>query len=283
MPIVNRFAEFQEDIVGWRHDFHRHPELLYDVHWTAAKVSEKLRSFGLDEVVTGIGRTGVVGVIRGRKAGSGKVVGLRADMDALPIREASGKPYASEALGRMHACGHDGHSAMLLGAARYLAETRNFDGTAIVIFQPAEEGGAGGKAMVADGLMERWNIQEVYGMHNMPGLAVGSFATRPGPLMAATDEFTVTVNGLGGHAARPSSSTTTATIRSRAITPSRPPLPRGSRRRSSAAAMSRSTHRRSWAARISPTCWKPGRAPSSSSATATPPGCTTQTTTSPTK
>ena len=203
MPIVNRFADFQDDTAAWRQDLHRHPEILYDVHRTAAAVAEKLRAFGLDEVVTGIGRTGVVGVIRGRQGDSGKVIGLRADMDALPIRETTGKSYASTVPGRMHACGHDGHTAMLLGAARYLAETRNFDGTAVVIFQPAEEGGAGGKAMVEDGLMERWNIQEVYGMHNMPGLAVGSFATRPGPLMAATDEVTIAIRGHGGHAARP--------------------------------------------------------------------------------
>jgi hippurate hydrolase len=203
MPIVNRFAEFHDDIVAWRRDFHRHPEILYEVQRTAASVAEKLRSFGVDEVATGIGRTGVVGVIRGRKSASGKVVGLRADMDALPLREITGKAWASTVDGKMHACGHDGHTAMLLGAARYLAETRNFDGTAVVIFQPAEEGGAGGKAMIADGLMDRWNIQEVYGMHNMPGLAVGKFATRPGPLMAATDEFTIDIKGLGGHAARP--------------------------------------------------------------------------------
>ena len=203
MPIVNRLAEFHDDIVAWRHDLHRHPEVLYEVQRTAATVADKLRSFGVDEVTTGIGRTGVVGVIRGRKSASGKVVGLRADMDALPLREITGKPWASTIDGRMHACGHDGHTAMLLGAARYLAETRNFDGTVVVIFQPAEEGGAGGKAMIADGLMDRWNIQEVYGMHNMPGLAVGSFATRPGPLMAATDEFTIDITGHGGHAARP--------------------------------------------------------------------------------
>jgi amidohydrolase len=202
MAIVNRFAEFHDDIAAWRHDFHRHPELLYDVHWTAARVAEKLRAFGLDEVVTGIGRTGVVGVIRGRKGDSGKVVALRADMDALPIKEATGAPYASENPGRMHACGHDGHTAMLLGAARYLAETRNFDGTAVVIFQPAEEGGAGGRAMIEDGLMERFAIDEVYGLHNMPGLAIGRFATRPGPLLAATDEFTILVRGRGGHAAK---------------------------------------------------------------------------------
>lgn len=203
MPIVNRFAEFQDDTVAWRHDLHRHPEILYEVHRTAATVAEKLKSFGLDEVATGIGRTGVVGVIHGRKSASGRVIALRADMDALPLRETTGKPYASTIDGRMHACGHDGHTAMLLGAARYLAETRNFDGTTIVVFQPAEEGGAGAKAMIEDGLLDRWKIQEVYGMHNMPGLDVGEFATRPGPFMAATDEFTIDITGRGGHAARP--------------------------------------------------------------------------------
>ena len=203
MPIVNRFADFHADIVAWRHDLHAHPELLYDVRRTAAMVAERLREFGVDEVTTGIGRTGVVGVIRGRKTTTGKVIGLRADMDALPIAEKTGKPYASTVPGMMHACGHDGHTAMLLGAARYLAETRNFDGTAIVIFQPAEEGGGGGKAMIEDGLMERWAIQEVYGMHNLPGLPIGRFATRPGPIMASTDEFTITIAGRDGHAARP--------------------------------------------------------------------------------
>jgi hippurate hydrolase len=203
MPIVNRFADFQADTAAWRQDLHRHPELMYDVNRTAATVAEKLRAFGLDEVVTGIGRTGVVGVIKGRRSASGKVIGLRADMDALPLTEITGKPYASETPGKMHACGHDGHTAMLLGAARYLAETRNFDGTAIVIFQPAEEGGAGGKAMIEDGLMDRWNIQQVYGMHNMPGLDIGKFATRVGPLLASTDEFTIDITGRGGHAAKP--------------------------------------------------------------------------------
>lgn len=203
MPVVNRFADLQDDIVAWRHEFHSHPEILYDVHQTAASVAEKLRAFGVDDVVSGIGRTGVVGVIRGRGNSSGRVIGLRADMDALPIEEATGKPYASKIEGRMHACGHDGHTAMLLGAARYLAETRNFDGDAVVIFQPAEEGGAGGKAMVDDGLMERWNIQEVYGLHNMPGMPVGTFGIRPGAMMAATDVFTINVKGIGGHAARP--------------------------------------------------------------------------------
>jgi len=203
MPIINRLADFHDDIAAWRHRFHEQPELMYDVHWTAGEVAERLRSFGVDEVATGIGRTGVVGVIRGRRTGSGRVVGLRADMDALPILEATGKPWASKAPGKMHACGHDGHTAMLLGAARYLAETRNFDGTAVLIFQPAEEGGAGGKAMVDDGMMERFGIQEVYGLHNMPGLPVGAFAIRPGPIMAATDEFSIEVMGIGGHAARP--------------------------------------------------------------------------------
>jgi amidohydrolase len=203
MPLVNRFAEAQEEIAAWRRDIHANPELLYDVHRTAALVADKLRAFGCDEVVTGIGRTGVVGVIRGRAAGSGRVVGLRADMDALPIVEATGLPYASRVEGKMHACGHDGHTAMLLGAARALAETRRFDGAAAVIFQPAEEGGAGGRAMVEDGLMERFGIREVYALHNDPSLPVGRFATRPGPMMAATDVFTVSLEGKGCHAAFP--------------------------------------------------------------------------------
>jgi len=173
------------------------------VEWTAANVVDKLKSFGCDEVVTGIGRTGVVGVIRGRKPGTGKAIGLRADMDALPIDEANDLPYKSKVPGKMHACGHDGHTAMLLGAAQYLAETRNFAGTAVVIFQPAEEGGAGGKAMVDDGMMGRFGIGEVYGMHNYPGMPVGSFGIRPGPVMAAADSFSIDVEGRGGHAARP--------------------------------------------------------------------------------
>jgi len=185
MPIVNRIADFHSEITAWRRDIHAHPELLYDVHRTAGTVAEKLKSFGCDEVVTGIGRTGVVGVIRGAKVGeSARVIGLRADMDALPIEEANDVPYKSTVPGKMHACGHDGHTAMLLGAAKYLAETRNFAGTAVVIFQPAEEGGAGALAMVKDGLISRFGIQEVYGMHNYPGLPIGQFAIRPGPLSA---------------------------------------------------------------------------------------------------
>jgi hippurate hydrolase len=202
MPIVNRVADLHNEIKEWRRDFHAHPELRYDVHRTAGSVAEKLKSFGCDEVVPGIGRTGVVGVIRGRKAGS-KVVGLRADMDALPLEEETGLPYESTVPGKMHACGHDGHTAMLLGAAKYLAETRNFAGTAVVIFQPAEEGGAGALAMVKDGLISRFGIQEVYGMHNYPGLPVGQFAIRPGAMMAAADHLAIEIEGKGGHAARP--------------------------------------------------------------------------------
>ncbi len=203
MPIINRFAELHDEIATWRRDFHRHPELLYDVHRTAGEVAAKLRSFGLDEVMEGIGRTGVVGVLQGAGEESGPVIGLRADMDALPIVEESGKPWASETPGKMHACGHDGHTAMLLGAARYLAETRRFAGKAVFIFQPAEEGGAGGRAMVEDGMMDRFGIEEVFGMHNMPGLPLGHFAIRPGALMAATDQFTLDIEGHGGHAAKP--------------------------------------------------------------------------------
>ncbi len=203
MPIINRIAEFHGEITAWRQDFHQHPELLYDVHRTAGKVAELLESFGVDEIVTGIGKTGVVGVIKGHQSSSGKTIGLRADMDALPIVEKTGKPHASQTLGKMHACGHDGHTAMLLGAAKYLAETRNFDGDVVVIFQPAEEGGAGARAMIDDGMMERFNIEEVYGMHNLPGLNEGEFAIREGGIMAATDDFIITINGIGGHAAMP--------------------------------------------------------------------------------
>lgn len=202
MPIVNRVAAMQGEITAWRHDLHAHPELQFDVHRTAASVAEKLKGFGCDEVVPGIGRTGVVGVIRGGRPGD-KVIGMRADMDALPLEEETGLPYSSTVPGKMHACGHDGHTAMLLGAAKYLAETRNFAGTAVVIFQPAEEGGGGGLAMVQDGLIARFGIQEVYGMHNYPGLPVGEFAIRPGPIMAAADHIEIAIEGRGGHAARP--------------------------------------------------------------------------------
>jgi amidohydrolase len=202
MPIVNRVADLHAEITAWRRDIHANPELLYDVHRTAASVADKLKTFGCDEVVSGIGRTGVVGVIRGRKAG-GKVVALRADMDALPIEEATNLAYKSTVPGKMHACGHDGHTAMLLGAAKYLADTRNFTGTAVVIFQPAEEGGAGARAMLRDGLLDRFGIQEVFGMHNFPGMPVGEFAIRSGPMMASTDSIAIDLEGKGGHAAWP--------------------------------------------------------------------------------
>src|SRR3982075_1561834 len=206
MPIVNRVADLQPDIQAWRRDIHEHPELLYDVHRTAAFVADRLRGFGCEEVATGLRRPGVGGLIKGPKpAGKGdiRVIGLRADMDALPIEEATDLAYASTTPGKMHACGHDGHTAMLLGAARYLAETRNFAGDAVVIFQPAEEGGAGAAAMIKDGLMDRFGIEQVYGMHTGPGIPVGSFAIRSGPVMAATDEIDIKITGLGGHAARP--------------------------------------------------------------------------------
>lgn len=206
MPILNRVAEMHAEITSWRHDLHAHPELLYDVHRTAGTVADKLRSFGCDEVVTGIGRTGVVGVIRGQRGDRNvpsRTIGLRADMDALPIAEETNVPYQSRAPGLMHACGHDGHTAMLLGAAKYLAETRNFAGTAVVIFQPAEEGGGGGRAMVEDGLLERFAVEEVFGMHNTPGLPVGHFAIRKGPIMASADRLRIEIEGLGGHAAKP--------------------------------------------------------------------------------
>ncbi len=217
MPVRNRLADLHDEIAGWRRDIHAHPELQFDVQRTAAFVADKLREFGVDELVEGIGRTGVVAVINGKSQTSGKVVGLRADMDALPIVEATGLPYASTVSGKMHACGHDGHTAMLLGAAKYLCESRNFNGSVAVIFQPAEEGGGGGKVMVDDGMMERFNIQEVYGMHNMPGLPVGQFATRVGPLMASTAEFVIDIEGKGGHAAMPHIAIDTTVVASHVV------------------------------------------------------------------
>ncbi|MBB94399.1 MAG: amidohydrolase [Rhodobacteraceae bacterium] len=217
MPVKNRFAELHAEITAWRRDIHEHPELLYETHRTSALVAEKLTEFGCDEVVTGIGRTGVVGVIKGKSDSAGKVIGLRADMDALPILEDTGLDYASKTPGVMHACGHDGHTAMLLGAAKYLAETRNFDGTVVVIFQPAEEGGAGGKAMCDDGMMDRWGIQEVYGMHNWPGQDAGAFAIRAGAFFAATDVFEIDFEGKGGHAAKPHDTVDTTVMAAQAI------------------------------------------------------------------
>ena len=217
MPVKNRFAELQPEIAAWRQDLHAHPELLFDTHRTSEFVANKLRAFGCDEVVTGIGRTGVVGIIKGKTDTSGRAVGLRADMDALPILEETGVEYASSEEGKMHACGHDGHTAMLLGAAQYLCETRNFDGTAVVIFQPAEEGGGGGREMCKDGLMERFSIQEVYGMHNWPGMENGAFAIRPGAFFAATDLFEIQVEGRGGHAAKPHETIDTTVVASHVV------------------------------------------------------------------
>ena len=203
MPATDRLDNVLPEITAWRRELHRHPELQYELPRTAAFVAERLREFGVDEVIEGIGRSGVVALVHGRRRDSGRVIGLRADMDALPIVEASGAAWSSESEGRMHACGHDGHTAMLLGAARALADSRDFDGTVALIFQPAEEGGAGALAMLEDGLMERFGIERVYGMHNWPGLPVGEFAIRPGPVMACADQFDLRVTGRGGHAAMP--------------------------------------------------------------------------------
>ncbi|WP_238369250.1 M20 aminoacylase family protein [Heliomarina baculiformis] len=203
MPIKNRLAEMHAEITGWRRHLHTIPELMFDLPKTSAFVEERLREMGITDITTGVAETGIVAVIEGKSDTSGRVIGLRADMDALPIEEATGLDYASTHPGKMHACGHDGHTAMLLGAAKYLSETRNFDGKVVLIFQPAEEGGAGGKIMCDEGLMEKWGIQEVYGMHNMPNNPEGTFHIRSGPLLASTDEFEVTITGKGGHAAAP--------------------------------------------------------------------------------
>ena len=203
MPVKNRFAELQKEIAEWRQDIHQHPEILFETHRTSALVRDKLKEFGCDEVIEGIGKTGVVGVINGQTNQSGKVIGLRADMDALPINEETGLDYSSKIPGAMHACGHDGHTSMLLGAAKYLCETRNFDGQAVVIFQPAEEGGGGGLEMCKDGMMENFKIDEVYGMHNWPGVELGKFAIRSGPFFAASDFIEAIISGKGGHAAKP--------------------------------------------------------------------------------
>ncbi|WP_145144026.1 M20 aminoacylase family protein [Roseomonas gilardii] len=201
MPVLNRIAEFHDEMTAWRQDFHRHPELAYEEVRTSGIVAEKLREFGCDEVVTGIAKTGVVGVIHGQQPGEG--IGFRADMDALPILEETGLDYASTVPGKMHACGHDGHTTMLLGAAKYLAETRNFAGTAYVIFQPAEENFGGGDAMVKEGLFERFPMKRVFGIHNWPSLPAGQFAWKVGPIMAAVANITITVTGKGAHGAMP--------------------------------------------------------------------------------
>ena len=218
MAIRNRFSELLPEITAWRRDIHENPELLFETHRTSQFVADRLAEFDCDEIVTGIGRTGVVALIKGRSDSKGKVVGLRADMDALPIEEATGLPYASKTPGVMHACGHDGHTAMLLGAAKYLAETRNFDGTVAVIFQPAEEGGGGGLEMCKDGMMERFGIDEVYGMHNWPGRPIGTFAIRPGPFFAATDTFEIVMEGKGGHAAKPNETVDSIVMAAQCVT-----------------------------------------------------------------
>ena len=191
------------ELSEWRRDFHAHPEIAFDVHRTAGLVAERLHEMGVDEVITGIGKTGVVAVIKGKTTSSNKVIGLRADMDALPMQEQTNLAYASKTEGRMHACGHDGHTTMLLGTARYLSETRNFNGTAVLIFQPAEEAEGGGLAMVQDGLMDRFGIQSVFALHTYPGLPIGHFATRPGGIMGSADLFEVKITGKGCHAAFP--------------------------------------------------------------------------------
>ena len=218
MPVKNRFAELLPEITAIRRDLHENPEILFETHRTSQVVADQLKAFGVDEIATGIGRTGVVGVIKGKTDTKGKVIGLRADMDALPIHEQTGLDYASKTDGAMHACGHDGHTAMLLGAAKYLAETRNFDGTVVVIFQPAEEGGGGGREMCEDGMMDRWNIQEVYGMHNWPGKPVGHFAIRAGAFFAATDQFDITIEGKGGHAAKPQETVDSTLVAAHCVT-----------------------------------------------------------------
>ncbi|WP_419738108.1 M20 aminoacylase family protein [Ruegeria sp.] len=201
MPVVNRIADFAADMAKWRQHLHTIPELEFECYETAAFVAERLREFGVDELHEGIAKTGMVAIINGQ--GDGPTIGLRADMDALPIPEETGVEYASKNPGKMHACGHDGHTTMLLGAARYLAETRNFAGRVALIFQPAEEEGGGADVMVQEGIMDRFDISQVYGIHNDPGNPEGAFYTTAGPLMAAVDTFEIHVQGQGGHGALP--------------------------------------------------------------------------------
>ena len=201
MPVINRIADFTPDMTAWRRHLHTIPELMFECHQTAAFVVERLREFGITEIHEGIATTGVVAIIEGQ--GDGPTIGLRADMDALPMQEETGLPYASTVDGMMHACGHDGHTTMLLGAARYLAETRNFKGRVALIFQPAEENGGGGEVMVKEGILDTFDIKEVYALHNAPGVEVGNFYTTPGPIMAAADSFDIHIVGNGGHGAMP--------------------------------------------------------------------------------
>lgn len=201
MPVINRISAFSDDMTEWRRHLHQHPELGQNCHETAAYVVERLREFGIDEIHEGVAISGVVAIIEGREAG--RTIGLRADMDALPINETTGAEWASKNVGKMHACGHDGHTTMLLGAARYLAETRNFAGRVALIFQPAEETGGGAELMVQEGMLDRFDIAEVYALHSLPDLPLGEFSTTPGPIMAAVDEFHVDIKGEGGHGAYP--------------------------------------------------------------------------------
>ena len=218
MPIINRIADFHEQMTAWRRDLHAHPELALQEIRTSGVVVEKLREFGVDEIVTGIAKTGVVGVIHGQSGKGGRAIGLRADMDALPIEEETGVEYASVNRGVMHACGHDGHTTMLLGAAKYLAETRNFDGTVYVIFQPAEENLAGGRIMVEEGLFERFPMQQVFGMHNWPSVPEGKFVWREGPMMAAVANIEITVTGKGSHGAHPNDGIDPIVVASQIVT-----------------------------------------------------------------
>jgi len=201
MPVINRIADYTTDMTAWRRHLHTIPELAFDCHETAAFVVERLREFGISQIHEGIATTGIVAIIEGQ--GDGPTIGLRADMDALPMQEETGLDYASKYAGKMHACGHDGHTTMLLGAARYLAETRNFKGRVALIFQPAEEHGGGGEVMVQEGILDRFDIKEVYALHNAPGTPVGQFYTTPGPIMAAADSFDIHITGKGGHGAMP--------------------------------------------------------------------------------
>ncbi len=201
MPVINRIAGLADEMTEWRRYLHTIPELEMECFKTAAFVSEKLKEFGVDEVHEGIGTTGIVAIINGQ--GDGPTIGLRADMDALPIAEATGLDYASTHEGKMHACGHDGHTTMLLGAAKYLAETRNFAGRVALVFQPGEEEPGGARIMCEEGIMENFDIAEIYGIHNVPDLPEGVFHTRPGPIMAAVDTFTINLKGVGGHGAMP--------------------------------------------------------------------------------
>lgn len=201
MPVINRIADFATDMTAWRRHLHMHPELQFECHETAKFVVKMLREFGVDEIHEGIAKTGVVAIINGKA--NGPTIGLRADMDALPMQEETGLDYASTIPGKMHACGHDGHTTMLLGAARYLAETRNFAGRVALIFQPAEEGGGGGQVMVQEGILDRFDIKEVYALHSGPGDAAGSFYTTPGPILAAADTIHIHITGIGGHGAYP--------------------------------------------------------------------------------